>query len=44
VILGVLTAPLLALASSVLYFQLRGSAAPEPAGTAPVDAPPDIGL
>jgi hypothetical protein len=44
VILGVLTAPLLALASSVLYFQLRGSAAPERAGTAPVDAPPDIGL
>jgi hypothetical protein len=44
VILGVLTAPLLALASSVLYFQLRGSPAPERAGTAPVDAPPDIGL
>jgi hypothetical protein len=35
VVVGVLTAPLLALASSVLYFELRGSAATE---TAPVSA------
>jgi hypothetical protein len=44
VILGVLTAPLLALASSVLYFELGGAAAPHRARSEPADAPPDIGL
>jgi hypothetical protein len=44
VILGVLTAPLLALASSVLYFALGGAAAPHRAQSEPADAPPDIGL
>ena len=44
VILGVLTAPLLALASSVLYFELGGAAAPQRAQSEPADAPPDIGL
>jgi hypothetical protein len=40
VVLGVLTAPLLALASSVLYFELRGAAAPDPAQAEPADAGP----
>jgi hypothetical protein len=44
VILGVLTAPLLALASSVLYFELRGGAAAHRPQAEPADAPPDIGL
>jgi hypothetical protein len=44
VVLGVLTAPLLALASSVLYFELGGAAAPQRAQGEPADAPPDIGL
>jgi hypothetical protein len=40
VVLGVLTAPLLALASSVLYFELRRAAAPDPAQAEPADAGP----
>jgi hypothetical protein len=40
VIIGVLTAPLAALAASVLYFQLRDAATPEPAAGEPVQGGP----
>jgi hypothetical protein len=44
VVLGVLTAPLLALASSVLYFELRGAGARDRAQAEPADAGPAAGL
>jgi hypothetical protein len=39
VIVGVLTAPLSALAAAVLYFELRGALAPAAAESSPLDAP-----
>ena len=44
VILGVLTAPLYALAGSVLYFELRGAQAREGAAAGPADAGPAAGI
>jgi hypothetical protein len=44
VIVGVLTAPLAALASAVLYFQLRGAAATDAAGSRSTDTGPAGGV
>jgi hypothetical protein len=43
VIVGVLTAPLAALAAAVLYFELRGAATPQPAEGAPAEDRPAAG-